>query len=76
MEAEAPVYAVGDLVHDTKRDRIGTFQGAWCGRMYLRPVAGGGEWEAEPDDVRPADEKDRLRARVAEANDTSRYGRH
>ena len=41
----------------------------------LRAVTGGLEWEAVPDDVRSADATDELRARVAEVNAYSGWGR-
>jgi hypothetical protein len=65
----------GTLALDTKTDRVGRVMARQDGLLYLRAVTGGREWEAEPQDVRPADATDELRARVAEINADSRWGR-
>jgi hypothetical protein len=66
---------VGSLVLDAKRDRVGVVMDRQGGRVYLRPPQGGREWEAAPEDVRPAKARDELRARVAEINAAGRWGR-
>jgi hypothetical protein len=66
---------VGSLVLDEKRDRVGVVMDRQGGRVYLRPPQGGREWEAAPEDVRPARAGDELRARVAEINAAGRWGR-
>lgn len=45
---------VGDLALDTKQNRLGIVMDAQGGRYFLRRPEGGREWEACPDDVRPA----------------------
>lgn len=45
--------AVGELVHDAQRDRIGVYMGQVGCYMQLRPVGGGLEWDARPADVHP-----------------------
>lgn len=67
-----PTPAVGALVVDTARARLGEFRGEWCGMWSLRPVTGGKEWDAAPEHVRPASRADRLRAETARANARSR----
>jgi hypothetical protein len=65
------VYAapdVGELVYDTTQDRVGEVMDYQGGRAVLRPSGGGIEWEAAPQELRPADAYDRLRARVNELN--------
>ncbi|MEU3653537.1 hypothetical protein AB0E67_12040 [Streptomyces sp. NPDC032161] len=57
---------------DLSRDRVGEFRGEWCGRWSLRPVGGGVEWTVAPEDVRPADPIQRLRAELTRANRRSR----
>ncbi|MFF7328920.1 hypothetical protein ACIQU5_04225 [Streptomyces sp. NPDC090306] len=52
--------------------RVGEFRGEWCGAWSLRPVTGGLEWTVRPDEVRPADAEERLRAGTARANARSR----
>lgn len=66
---------VGTLVLDTRTARLGRVMAAQNGRLYLRAVSGGREWEAEPEEVRRADANEELRARVAEANAAGRWGR-
>lgn len=67
----------GELVLDERRQLVGVVMDVLDGRVYLRPPAGGMEWEADPESVRPAGSEEQLRARVAEANATSvrRWGR-
>jgi hypothetical protein len=65
----------GTLALDTKTDRVGRVMGRQGGRLYLRSVTGGREWEAEPEDVRSANAAEKLRARVAEVNALARWGR-
>ncbi|MEU6171092.1 hypothetical protein ABZ832_04120 [Streptantibioticus parmotrematis] len=64
--------ALGTLVVDVARGRVGEFRGEWCGRWFLRPVAGGREWAARPEDVRAVSPEQRLRAQTARANARSR----
>jgi len=67
--------ALGALMRDTSLDRVGEYRGTVGGRVFLRPVAGGREWEAQPDEVEQADEHAALRAKVAQRNADSREGR-
>ncbi|GAB3951744.1 hypothetical protein GCM10028832_05600 [Streptomyces sparsus] len=64
--------AVGALVVDTARDQLGEFRGERYGQWSLRPMGGGKEWPANPDDVQPATAAQRLRAGIARANARSR----
>lgn len=66
---------IGALVLDVKRDLVGVVMDRQGGRVYLRPPHGGREWEADPEDVRPARAGDELRARVAEINAAGRWRR-
>ncbi|MFH9421233.1 hypothetical protein [Streptomyces sp. NPDC017529] len=45
---------VGVLVKDTATSRTGEYRDVAGGRWLLRPVGGGREWEAAPENVRPA----------------------
>ncbi|MEU3653497.1 hypothetical protein AB0E67_11810 [Streptomyces sp. NPDC032161] len=67
-----PLPAPGSLMMDVSQDRVGEFRGEWCGRWSLRPLGGGVEWTVAPEDVRPADPIERLRAELARANRRSR----
>ncbi|MBZ4322522.1 hypothetical protein JNW98_24660 [Streptomyces sp. SCA2-4] len=60
------------MVRDVRRDRVGIVMGHVGPRYQLRPPAGGREWEAAPSDIEPASASVQLRAKVAEANRTSR----
>ncbi|HCA85210.1 MAG TPA: hypothetical protein DEQ61_06770 [Streptomyces sp.] len=46
--------AVGELALDARQGRVGVVMDAQGGRMYLRRPEGGREWEASPQDLRPA----------------------
>ncbi|MFF8603956.1 hypothetical protein ACF065_23695 [Streptomyces sp. NPDC015232] len=65
---------VGDLVRDTATGRVGFYAAEVAGRFLIRPVHGGPEWEAAPEDVQPATPMRELRARAAEINARSRRG--
>ncbi|WP_330174523.1 hypothetical protein OG875_13815 [Streptomyces sp. NBC_01498] len=64
--------AVGTLLHDTERDKVGEFRGAVGGVWHLRPPGGGKEWEVAPRNVMPAGPYELLRAATAEDNATRR----
>ncbi|MFD3562151.1 hypothetical protein ACFWVU_21055 [Streptomyces sp. NPDC058686] len=73
METEPLVPAVGVLLVDTRRaNRTGEFRGVAGPYWSLRPVAGGTEWEAEPEHVRPATPAESLSAKTARENARSR----
>ncbi|MFF9398579.1 hypothetical protein [Streptomyces sp. NPDC014744] len=67
-----PTPAPDTLMVDLSQDRVGEFRGEWCGKWSLRPVGGGVEWTVDPQDVRPAEPIERLRAELACANRRSR----
>lgn len=60
----------GSYVMDTTRGVIGQVMDYDHDRtcFQLRPPKGGLEWDANPDDVRPATDRERLNAKVQEAN--------
>lgn len=65
--------AVGALVVDASRPGvIGEFRGIAGPFWQLRPVTGGAEWQADPEQVRFADRTERLRAENARCNARSR----
>ncbi|MEU3878867.1 hypothetical protein [Streptomyces californicus] len=69
----SPWPKVGALVVDAGRaGRVGVFRGVAGPYWSLRPVCGGAEWEAQPEQVRPATAAERLRAQTARANARSR----
>ncbi|MEU3654618.1 hypothetical protein AB0E67_17670 [Streptomyces sp. NPDC032161] len=66
------VPAPGTFMVDISRDRVGEFRGVAGPYWSLRPVAGGVEWEAEPECVRTLTPAERLRAETVRANARSR----
>ncbi|MFF4217690.1 H/ACA ribonucleoprotein complex subunit GAR1/NAF1 [Streptomyces nondiastaticus] len=65
---EAAVPAVGSMVLDKRRDRVGEVMDATASWVYLRAFGGGREWVTALEDVEPVGVHERLRARVAEVN--------
>ncbi|GAA1891233.1 hypothetical protein [Streptantibioticus ferralitis] len=65
----------GAVVRDVKTDRVGVVIGMNDGRVSLRPAGGGAPWSARRVDVCPAGPMEELRARVAEVNAWSGWGR-
>lgn len=47
---------MGALVRDQATDRVGFYMGKAGPFSMLRPVGGGKEWEARPEDVRSVSE--------------------
>lgn len=69
------MWELGEVVHDTRTGRVGRVMGHVGPRYQLRPLNGGREWEADPEEMSPARQSDALTDRVAEANRLSReYG--
>ena len=71
---DLPFPAIGSWVVDTRMERTAVVSDVISGRLYLRRPGGGVEWDAMPAHVRPATEQEQLSARVAEANQRSRFG--
>lgn len=44
---------VGSLARDTARGEVGQVMDHQSGRVWLRPLSGGREWTAWPDEVEP-----------------------
>jgi hypothetical protein len=59
---------VGSLVRDVKLDKLGRVMERTQSLVWLRGPAGGREWTATFDDIRPAGVADELSAKVATAN--------
>ncbi|MDT0321152.1 MULTISPECIES: hypothetical protein [unclassified Streptomyces] len=70
MTIPEPTY--GATVHDTRRDRVGVVMGRVGPCYQLRPLSGGREWDAAPEDIRPMTPAEVLHARLAEVNARSR----
>jgi hypothetical protein len=64
----------GALVKDTDKGLVGVVMGDVGGRVLLRPIQGGKEWEALPGAVQPLTPREELSARLAARNADSRWG--
>lgn len=67
--------AVGELAKDTAKDRIGIVMGRIGGRVQIRPLQGGVEWDAMPDAVEAPSPREELSARLAVRNEMTRQAR-
>ncbi|MDF3300433.1 hypothetical protein [Streptomyces tropicalis] len=67
VPAEVGTYAV-----DARDGRIGEVMGRVGGRVQLRPVGGGREWDCPPGELGEAEPGDVLRERVRRLNRTAR----
>lgn len=65
---------VGELAKDQRTGRIGLVMGEIGGRVQMRPMNGGIEWDAMPDDVVAPKAREELSARLAVKNNNSRVG--
>ncbi|MFC5721407.1 hypothetical protein ACFP1Z_14640 [Streptomyces gamaensis] len=61
----------GTFVMDTRTGNVGQVMGHQGPYLQLRPPAGGREWDAEPDAVRPVTDAERLSAQVRAVNHRS-----
>ncbi|MFJ2230921.1 MULTISPECIES: hypothetical protein [Streptomyces] len=66
--------AIGELAKDTVRGRVGVVMGEVGGRVQIRPVGGGVEWDALPDSVVELSAREGLSARLTVRNGNSRCG--
>ncbi|MFJ9908599.1 hypothetical protein ACIRVK_38050 [Streptomyces sp. NPDC101152] len=66
LRGERP--AVGTHAVDERDGRIGEVMGHVGGRVQLRPVGGGREWECPPESASPAPAGEVLRAQVRSRN--------
>ena len=70
LRGERP--AIGMHVLDVRNGRLGEVMGHVGGKVQLRPVAGGREWDCPPESTGPAPQEEVLRARVRRANKEGR----
>lgn len=66
--------SIGELAKDTAGKRIGVVMGEIGGRVQMRPIQGGREWDAKPDDVAALTPREELSARLAARNGNRRVG--
>ncbi|KRV50672.1 hypothetical protein AQ490_16675 [Wenjunlia vitaminophila] len=50
--------SIGAVALDIGTNRVGVIMDHMGGRVQLRPVHGGREWDARKEEIRPADEGD------------------
>ena len=63
---------LGDTVEDTSANKVGKVMGFEGPYVQVRPIGGGLEWDARPDNLRPVTGTEALRSAVAVANARSR----
>ncbi|MFG2791576.1 hypothetical protein [Streptomyces sp. NPDC048419] len=63
---------VGAHAVDVRDGRVGEVMGHVGGRVQLRPVAGGREWDCPPESAETASPEEVMRARVRKANSQGR----
>ncbi|MGW4030105.1 hypothetical protein ACWEFL_12410 [Streptomyces sp. NPDC004838] len=64
----------GDVVLDAATRRVGRVMDRVGARVQIRPLNGGREWDARPEDVSPAAQSDAMREAVSQANAQTRQG--
>ncbi|MFE9836016.1 hypothetical protein ACFYP4_12915 [Streptomyces sp. NPDC005551] len=65
---------IGELAKDSASGRIGVVMGEIGGRVQMRPVRGGREWDAMPGGVVALSAREELSARLDARNANSRAG--
>jgi hypothetical protein len=65
-------YPEGTYAHDDAKGKSGLVVDHWAGKVHLRPVSGGIEWGAKPDDLRPMEASEALRPAIREVNGATR----
>ncbi|MER7184223.1 hypothetical protein ABT404_32945 [Streptomyces hyaluromycini] len=65
---------IGELAKDTASGRIGVVMGEVSARVQIRPISGGIEWDAQPDNVVAPTAREELSVRLAIKNANSRDG--
>ncbi|MFJ1554168.1 hypothetical protein [Streptomyces mirabilis] len=65
---------IGELAKDSARGRIGVVMGEIGGRVQIRPIRGGKEWDAMPDNVVALSAREELSARLTVKNGNSQVG--
>jgi hypothetical protein len=63
---------IGELAKDTASGRIGVVMGEVGARVQIKPIGGGVEWDAMPDNVVALTAREELSARLAIRNGNSR----
>lgn len=65
---------IGELAKDSASGRIGVVMGQIGGRVQMRPIRGGREWDAMPGGVAALSAREELSVRLAAKNGNSRVG--
>ncbi|WP_240659811.1 hypothetical protein [Streptomyces sp. WAC 01529] len=56
---------IGELAKDNAKGRVGVVMGKVGGRVQIRPIGGGTEWDAMPDNVAMLSAREELSTRLA-----------
>lgn len=72
MGMEPATYEPGTLLYDAVSGQVGAYQDRSGPYALLRPVGGGREWQAKPEALRPATDRERIGAQVKAANERTR----
>ncbi|MBL1081764.1 hypothetical protein JK359_07175 [Streptomyces actinomycinicus] len=72
MATTSESYEPGRLLYDPATGKVGEYRDRAGPYVMLRPVGGGVEWEADPDAVRPATDRERIGATVRAVNHRAR----
>ncbi|HEY8984510.1 MAG TPA: hypothetical protein VIU15_33670 [Streptomyces sp.] len=65
---------IGELAKDTARGLIGVVMDEVGGRVQIRPLTGGTEWDVLPENVVALSAREELSARLTIRNGSSRNG--
>ncbi|MFH8659983.1 hypothetical protein [Streptomyces afghaniensis] len=72
-KTEAPyVPEIFELVRDAGASKVGEVRGKEGPYYQLRPVGGGREWDARPENIRELTQEERLRVQLRTVNRRSR----
>ncbi|MET8559081.1 hypothetical protein ABZV75_00265 [Streptomyces flaveolus] len=72
MTTRSECHEPGRLLYDPATDRVGEYRDRAGPYVMLRPVGGGLEWQADPERVRPATDRERIGAGVRAVNQRAR----
>lgn len=64
---------IGEVAKDLATGKIGFVMGEVGGKVQLRPLSGGLEWDAEPHEIVAPRAREALSAHLAAANERSRW---
>lgn len=72
MSTKPEPHEPGRLLYDPATGKVGEYRDRAGPYVMLRPVGGGVEWQADPETVRPATDRERIGASVQAVNQRTR----